>query len=54
MPVYEYVCKKCGECFERVETVSEHDPAKVRCPECKSKQVERRWSPVFAVTSKKS
>lgn len=54
MPVYEYVCKKCGELFERVETVSEHDPAKVRCPVCKSKQVERRWSPVFAVTSKKS
>lgn len=54
MPVYEYVCKKCGEFFERVEKLSEHDSAKVRCPECKSKQVERRFTSVFAVTSKKS
>ena len=54
MPVYEYLCRKCGESFERVESIKEHDPSKVRCPECKSKKVERRWSPVFAVTSKKS
>ena len=54
MPVYEYLCRKCGKSFELVETVKEHDLSKVRCPECKSKKVERRWSPVFAVTSKKS
>ena len=54
MPVYEYLCRKCGKSFERVETVKEHESAKVHCPECKSKKVERRWSSVFAVTSKKS
>lgn len=54
MPVYEYLCRKCGKSFEQVETVKEHDPSKVRCPECKSKKVERRWTSVFAVTSKKS
>lgn len=54
MPVYEYRCKKCGKSFELIETVSEHDPAKVRCPDCKSKSVERLWSQVFTVTSKKS
>jgi putative FmdB family regulatory protein len=46
--------RKCGKSFERIETVKDHDPAKVRCPKCKSKKVERRWSSVFAVTSKKS
>ena len=54
MPVYEYLCRKCGKSFERVESIKEHDLSKVRCPECKSKKVERRWSRVSAVTSKKS
>ena len=54
MPVYEYVCLKCKKKFERIESVSEHDLSKVRCPKCKSRKVARRWSPVFAVTSKKS
>ena len=54
MPVYEYACLKCGEEFERIESVSEHDHSKVRCPACKSTRVERRWSRVYAVTSKKS
>lgn len=54
MPVYEYHCRKCGKSFEQVETVKEHDLSKVHCPKCKSKKVERRWSSVFAVTSKKS
>ncbi len=54
MPVYEFTCKKCDKAFELVESISEHDPAKVRCPECKSKKVARRWSSVFAKTSKKS
>ncbi|MDH3402242.1 MAG: zinc ribbon domain-containing protein [Acidobacteriota bacterium] len=54
MPVYEYSCVKCGKDFERVETVSDHGHKKVRCPACKSTRIERRWSRVHAVTSKKS
>ena len=54
MPIYEYTCKKCGKDFDLLQSVHEHDPAKIRCPECKSKKVERRWSRVYAVTSKKS
>lgn len=54
MPVYEFICHKCNKSFEVIQTVAEYDPSKVRCPECKSKKVERRWSRVFAVTSKKS
>jgi putative FmdB family regulatory protein len=54
VPVYEFTCKKCGQPFEIVESISRYDPAKVRCPACKSRKVERRWSRVVAVTSKKS
>jgi putative FmdB family regulatory protein len=54
MPTYEYRCQKCEKDFEIVESVTDHDPAKARCPECGSEDVERRWSQVYAVTSKKS
>lgn len=54
MPVYEFVCETCEKPFEVVESISDHDPDKVRCPHCKSKKVQRRWSRVVAVTSKKS
>jgi putative FmdB family regulatory protein len=54
VPVYEFYCAKCDKEFEVIRSVREYDPAKVRCPECRSRRVERRWSRVFAVTSKKS
>lgn len=37
MPIYEYVCKKCGE-FEVTQRITE--PALRKCPTCKGK-VER-------------
>lgn len=40
MPLYEYVCGKCGAGFEmlvRSDTV-------IACPECGSKSVEKRFS----------
>ena len=36
MPVYEYHCLKCDKTFEVVESVLDHDAAKIRCPDCKS------------------
>ena len=54
MPVYEFVCLDCKKEFEVIAAVSDYDASKVTCPECSSQKVERRWSPVFAVTSKKS
>lgn len=54
MPVYEFVCRECSEAFEVVRSITQFDPEKIRCPKCKSNKVERRWSRVFAVTSKKS
>ena len=57
MPVYEYRCHDCEKAFEIVESVSEHEehkPEEVKCPACGKENVERLWSHVVAVTSKKS
>ena len=39
MPLYEYECKKCGERFVILEGKEEK-----RCPRCRSKRLERRFS----------
>ena len=57
MPVYEYRCLDCKKEFEIIETFAEHDEHKsteVKCPGCGKTNVERAWSHVVAVTSKKS
>lgn len=57
MPVYEFRCLDCDKKFEVVESFSEHEkhePEEATCPECGKKNVERLWSSVVAVTSKKS
>ena len=54
MPVYEFICRECRKKFEVIQGVASYDPKKVRCPKCNSRKVERRWTSVFAVTSKKS
>jgi putative FmdB family regulatory protein len=54
MPTYSYRCEKCGKNFERVETMSEHEAAKPRCPKCESKKVSAVPGRVYVVTSKKS
>lgn len=33
MPLYEYVCKKCGHRFEEIRKFSDKQPTK--CPKCK-------------------
>jgi putative FmdB family regulatory protein len=35
MPTYEYVCTKCGEGLEAVQSFS--DPPLTKCPKCKGK-----------------
>jgi putative FmdB family regulatory protein len=54
MPVYEFFCRDCKKPFEVVLSVAEYDPHKVECPGCGGKKVERRWSSVTAITSRKS
>ncbi|HXH06688.1 MAG TPA: zinc ribbon domain-containing protein [Vicinamibacterales bacterium] len=54
MPVYEFYCRDCQKPFELVQSMSEHSSAETKCPGCGGKNVERRWTSVYAVTSKKS
>ncbi len=54
MPVYEFTCGECKKPFEVIQSVSDYDPRRVKCPHCGSEKVERRWSSIFAKTSKKS
>src|SRR6202163_115298 len=42
MPLYEYLCKKCGEGFTLTMTISEHDKKRVQCPRCNGTEVEPR------------
>jgi putative FmdB family regulatory protein len=46
MPTYTYRCQKCGEEFERFQSMSD-EPVK-RCPSCKGK-VQRVFHPVGIV-----
>lgn len=54
MPVYEYICLACRKKFQIVQSIKEYGKKKAKCPKCKSAKVERRWSSIYAVTSKKS
>jgi putative FmdB family regulatory protein len=51
MPIYSYRCEKCGENFEHVETMSEHEAAKAKCPKCGSKKVSAVPGHVYLVPS---
>jgi putative FmdB family regulatory protein len=46
MPIFEYICKDCGNNFERI--VPRHDST-TDCPQCNGKRLEKQLS-VFAVT----
>lgn len=53
MPMYEFTCRDCQKTFEIVRPMSESSE-KAACPHCGSMRVDRIWSTVYAVTSKKS
>ena len=42
VPIYEFECQKCGTRFEELVSAG----AKAPCPQCKSLEVERRWSQI--------
>jgi putative FmdB family regulatory protein len=45
MPIYEYVCAKCGQEFERLV----FGDRKVACPKCESEEVKKKFS-VFGMS----
>ncbi len=54
MPVYEYLCNKCGAVFTEILTVEEMEKRKIPCPKCDSEDVKRIVSHIHTITSKKS
>ena len=54
MPVYEFICRDCQKAFEIVRPISGAQATDVKCPACGSRHVDRTYSQVYTVTSKKS
>lgn len=54
MPIYDYVCERCGHEFQVQERISEHERSKPVCPECESPKVGRVFTPAFVKTGRKS
>lgn len=54
MPVYDYHCQSCGSDFSRTEKIADHGQAEVRCPSCKSEEIERVLSAPYPRTARKS
>jgi putative FmdB family regulatory protein len=42
MPIYEFQCSACGHRFDRLQKMSDPDPAD--CPDCGAPQVQRQLS----------
>jgi putative FmdB family regulatory protein len=42
VPIYEFQCAQCGAAFEELVKAGQTAP----CPQCKSFEVERRYSPI--------
>lgn len=40
MPIYEFRCLNCNECFEFL-LMNQEEQVELRCPQCKSEEFER-------------
>ena len=40
MPLYEFRCLKCNDCFE-ILVMKKEDEVELRCPHCQSEEFER-------------
>ncbi len=54
MPTYEFECKKCGHKFNLVESITDHDKHREKCPQCASAKINSLISAVNVKTSRKS
>jgi putative FmdB family regulatory protein len=53
MPIYEYECKACGQCFEKLVLTSDQQ-ATLHCPECGHAEVRKLMSCINAFDGVKS
>lgn len=49
MPIYEFRCLKCGHIFELLKLKKSDEEIKMRCPKCKSKNIERALSKIGGI-----
>ena len=54
MPIYEFLCQKCGAEFSLTMTMKERETATITCEKCSAPDVEPLFGSFFARTSKKS
>jgi putative FmdB family regulatory protein len=54
MVLYDYICKKCHKKFREMLTIKEHETGKLKCPKCKSQDLEHVIEPFYAKTSSKT
>ena len=54
MPHYVFRCESCQKEFTKILHIAELAKAKISCPHCGGKQVQRQVTMFSAVTSKKS
>lgn len=40
MPIYEFKCLKCNDCFEFL-LMNQEDQVELKCPQCESEEFER-------------
>jgi putative FmdB family regulatory protein len=52
MPIYEYICKDCGNRFEILRSIKDAD-AMIPCKSCQSNQTQRALSVFFAQSGTK-
>lgn len=51
MPIYEFRCLECSNIFELLQLTMKKDKRGMRCPKCKSSEIERVLSRVSVVRS---
>jgi putative FmdB family regulatory protein len=49
MPIYEYMCEKCGAAFEKLLRRTDSPPP--ACPTCGAKRVKKQFSSFSAAVS---
>jgi putative FmdB family regulatory protein len=54
VPIYEFSCRKCGADFTLALTLKEYEKTGAVCPKCKATDVERVYSTLQVITSRKS